>query len=123
MRKPGFSLIELLVVISVLAIVATLSLPTFSRFSASLSLEASAKTLVSELRALQSQAMSQHQTFSLNLAKLNLPQNIKFIKTSNISFASSGFPPPGGSGSLIMQNQFGRQKKIIVSSTGRVRLE
>lgn len=116
-------IVETLIVITVLTILFSISLPAFSNFSAQLSLDTSAKALLSELRNLQSQAVSQHKTLSLNLSNLKLPSGIKFKKVSNISFASSGFTPPSGSGTLILQNHFGHLRKIVVSSAGRVRLE
>ena len=121
--KKGFSLIEIIVVMGVLGALFALSLPISSRFSSVLYLNASAKALASELRNVQSQSILQHKTLSLNLAKLNLPPGIRFANTRDISFSPSGFPPPGKSGTLVLQNSLGRTKKVIVSSAGRVRIE
>jgi prepilin-type N-terminal cleavage/methylation domain-containing protein len=123
MKRKAFSLIEILVVVSILTLALSFAFPTFSRFSEQLSLNAAAKSLASEIRALQSQAILQSKTLNLDLVNIKLPPGINFSKISRISFASSGFPPPGGSGSLVLQNKFGRTRKIIVSSAGRVRLE
>lgn len=123
MKKNGFTLIETLVVVAIIAALFTLSIPTFSRFSAQLSLNTSAKALASKLRAIQTQAVTQHKTLSLDFAKTELASGISILKTSKISFSSSGSPPPGGSGTLMLQNKFGKTKKIIVSSAGRVRVE
>ena len=123
MSKNGFSLVEMVIIISILGVLFAVTLTTFTNFSARLSLVASAKSLAAELRALQSQAITRHETLTLDLAKLNLPRNIKLTKFHNIRFSASGFPPPGGSGTLILENKFGGRKKIIVSSAGRVRLE
>ena len=123
MNRKGFTLIEILIVISVLALIFSITLPTLSTFSAELSLEASTKAVASELRNLQSRAILQHKTLSLDLSKLKLPLGVKNINACNLSFSSSGFPPPGGSGTVILQNKFGRTRKVILSSAGRVRIE
>ncbi|NQT29794.1 MAG: type II secretion system protein [Candidatus Saganbacteria bacterium] len=123
MRRPGFTLVEILIVISILAVTLSISLPTFYSFSGQLSLNASARTVASKLRQLQSQAMLVHETQSLNLASLNLPASIIPIAIGTISFSHTGNPAPGGSGTIILQNRFGKTKSIIVSSLGRVRIE
>jgi hypothetical protein len=51
------------------------------------------------------------------------PPGIKFKRTCDIGFSASGFPPPGKSGTLILEDAGGRTKKVVVSSLGRVRLE
>jgi prepilin-type N-terminal cleavage/methylation domain-containing protein len=121
--RKAFTLIEILITISVLALLLSISFPAFTSFSTQLSLNSSAKALASELRAVQSQAVLEHKTLSLSLGDLKLPPGISPIKTSKISFSSSGCPPPGGSGTLILQNMLGKTRKIIVSSAGRVRIE
>ena len=123
MRKKGFTLIELLVVIAVIGIMMVGTLPQLSSLSAHLRLTAAAKCLAADLRSLQARATSQHETLNLDLNSLTLPAGIKLVKSSQIAFAPSGFTPPGGSGTLVLQNQLGQQKKVIVSSVGRVRLE
>jgi len=123
MSRKGFTLIETLVVVAIIAALFAISIPTYSRFSAQLSLSTSAKAVASNLRAIQTQAVTQHKTLTLDLAKISLPSGISLLKTSSISFSSSGAPPPGGSGTLMLQNKFGQTKKIIISSAGRVRIE
>ncbi len=121
--KKGFSLIEMLVVVGILGMLFALSLPISRSFSSILYLNASAKGLASDLRKVQSQAMLQHKTLSINLGKLKFPPGVSFANTHDMSFSPSGCPPPGKSGTLILQNSFGRTKKVIVSSSGRVRIE
>ena len=123
MKRKAFTLIEILIVISLLALLISISIPTFSRFSAQLCLNTSARALASELRRVQNQAILQHKTLGLDSSKLSLPSGIKSKNECFVSFAASGFPPPGGSGTLILQNRLGQTRKIIVSSAGRVRIE
>ncbi|MEA3494031.1 MAG: type II secretion system protein [Candidatus Margulisiibacteriota bacterium] len=121
--RQGFTLIELLIVISIVGITLFASFPGINRFSKQLSLSGAAKAVVSEIRSIQKNALLRHETLSLNFNKISLPPGINIIKSSNIKFASSGYPPPGGSGSIILQNQNGQTKKVIISSSGRVRVE
>lgn len=123
MSKKGFTLIEVLVVIAVVATITLVSFPAFSLFSAQLSLNAAARAVASDLRKLQSRAMLQHETLQLPGGDLALPPGIQAAKPCDFSFAASGAAPPGGSGTLVLKNRFGRQKKIIVSAAGRVRIE
>lgn len=109
MRRPAFSLIEIITVIAILGAIVFVTLPGLNRFSENLSLQAEAKALVTELRQLQTRARLTHTT--------------QRYGTTNICFAASGFPPPGGSGTIVLSNRFAQQKKIIVASSGRVRLE
>ena len=123
MHKKGFTLVELITVIAILATLLVIFIPRVSVFTLNLYLDASAKAVAANLRNLQSQAITKHQTTSLSLESLALPSQIQIISASNISFASSGFPPPGGSGSILLETRFGKSKKIVVSSSGRVRIE
>jgi prepilin-type N-terminal cleavage/methylation domain-containing protein len=123
MQRKGFTLIESIIVMSIVALLFTISLPRLSAFSKQLYLNNSAKLIASNIRQLQSQARLTHNTQTLDLAKSNLPKGINIIKASNIKFSASGSPPPGGSGSIILQNSLGQTKKIITSSAGRVRIE
>jgi prepilin-type N-terminal cleavage/methylation domain-containing protein len=121
--KKGFTLVEILAVLGVLAVILSFCLPALSHFSARLFLNASSRALASDLRNLQSQAILQHKTLSFDAGKMGLPAGIMLKTTADIRFCPSGFPPPGGSGTLLLQNRSGQSRKIIVSSAGRVRIE
>ena len=121
--KKGFTLIEIMIVIGILGAVLALSAPVTSRFSGVLFLNAAAKALASDLRGLQHQAILRHQTRRFVPAEFDLPPGIRFMSAAGITFSPSGNPPPGGSGSLILQNSLGSTRKVVVSSAGRVRVE
>lgn len=123
MNKRAFTLIELLIVMGILALIVGITIPTFSSFKNQFLLNAAAQKIASELRRIQILASTQHETLSLDPSKLDLPKGIKLKSAKTITFSSSGFPPPGGAGTIVLENQSGKTKKIAVSSMGRVRVE
>ncbi len=110
------------VVIFIVGILFSISLPTLKRFCDSLALNHTAQAIAGEIRTLQVKAYTQHQRLSLDIYRL-LPSNIFIAQVHIFCFSDSGFPVPGGSGTLILRNQSGQTKSIIVSSLGRVRIE
>lgn len=122
-RCPGFTLVEMLVVIGLLTASFAIAIPALSNFSNQFLLKVSARSLASDLRFLQTRAILRHKTLSLNPAECRFPSKIKLVKGKIITFSADGFPPPGGSGSIVIQNTSGKSKKIVVSSVGRVRIE
>ncbi len=116
-------MIEALIVLGTVAILLGIGLPGLGRFSALLSLNGAGKRLASDLRALQSRAILEHAAFSFDMNKIDLPPEIKVTKSASFSFSSSGLPPPGGSGTVVLEDRFGHQRKIVLSSAGRTRVE
>ena len=106
-QKSGFMLVELLAVMSICGLLLSFSFPALARFRASLYLEASAKERVAEIRKAQGLAMSKGETQS----------------SGKFKFSATGFPVPGGSGTEILEGRNGFNRKVIVSSVGRVRIE
>ena len=122
-KRSAFTLIEIIIVISLIGTVLFCAAFPLRRFQTAIYLEATSKRLISELRKTQSQAICRHTTIAFNPSKLRLPQGILLSQAKVIAFAPSGFPAFGKAGSLILQNSFGQTRKIVVSSLGRIRLE
>ncbi|OGC25652.1 hypothetical protein A2291_04480 [candidate division WOR-1 bacterium RIFOXYB2_FULL_42_35] len=122
-KRLAFTLVEIIVVMAVCSVLFSVSFASLRGFLGQIQLEATTKSLVSDLRKMQSQSRLEHKTLAMDLNGLVLPTGINFAQTSQIKFAPSGATAFGGSGSLVLQNSLGRTKKIIVSSIGRVRVE
>ncbi|MFH1541523.1 MAG: type II secretion system protein [bacterium] len=123
MRRRGFTIIEILIVLSIIAVLVISATPLLTRFNNQLTLNAAAKTIASELRLLQTKAKTTHSTMTLNLNNLKIPAKIKISGKTEVSFVSSGAPLPGSSGTITLTNRNGQTKKIVIASSGRVRVE
>ena len=132
MRRPGFSLIETLVVLGLIALFILVSFPVLNIFRQNLSLIYASRQVASDLRAYQQEAFMRQesvsiafagQAYSVGLKKVSLPAGVKVSRSKTISFGSTGFPVPGGSGTVILGGRHSKARKIIVSSSGRIRVE
>jgi len=83
------------------------SLPTLTKYRETIKLEATARVIVADLRRTQCSAHASNESISSN----------------GFTFSRTGFPTPGGSGTLVLSGHFARERKVIVSSVGRVRFE
>jgi|GEM_PF-1181617 len=122
LNRKAFTLVETVTVIGIIGVLLALSLPLSRSFASALHLNASARAVASELRLVQGRAILEHRTLSPDLSRLDLAPGIKLVPRP-ICFSPSGCPPPGGSGTLFLSNRLGSVKKVIVSSSGRVRVE
>jgi prepilin-type N-terminal cleavage/methylation domain-containing protein len=123
MRKSGFSLIELVVVISIVGILLTVAIPITNYFAQHFALDSSARLVASDLRKEQRLSSLEHTERSYDPTKAALPGGITLLAAKIIKFSASGFPSFGGVGTITLQNRFGEVKKVVVSSVGRVRIE
>ena len=129
--KKGFSLIEIIVVISIISIIFVFANLNFGSFGERASFSASLKSIVSNLRMCQQNAISKKETVEIVFKKTRytfdskskeLPKSIYIETPKMIRFSSSGNTPPGGSGTIILKSK-NQSAKIIVSTIGRVRIE
>lgn len=138
MRKPqAFTLLEMVMVIVIMAIILAVTIPTTFQFSRLINLDAAARSVVSDLNSARQLARSSSRhiqvSFSGNTISFKdgtkqiktgaLPAGIKFTYPKTLGFAASGFPSPGESGTVIIGNMRQGQRKVIVSSLGRIRVE
>ncbi|MBI5078696.1 prepilin-type N-terminal cleavage/methylation domain-containing protein [Candidatus Saganbacteria bacterium] len=106
-RKLGYTLVELMMVVGICGLFFAFAFPALWRFKNSVCIKASALELASGIRRIQSEAVCRGENLSVGRFK----------------FSRSGFPLPGGSGTQVLENRFGRSRRVIVSAVGRVRVE
>lgn len=146
--RQAFTLIEILVVLGIIAIVFTMSLPFFSRFASGQRLKAGAREISSVLQAARSYATTRHRAYYVNfdLEKgefwvsyndpiagertvekvFSLPQAIDITQT-DFTNDRVEFKPTGGAlsgGSIWIADKKGNIRRIVVSKvTGSVKIE
>ncbi len=141
--KKGFTILELLIVISLVSLLMSISAMNMAGLKRALLLDNSANELANTLTIMKQTAISSSgrtglvcnvkkyyietlDLFSNSMKKTreaSLPDGICFKEPCEISFSQSGFPIPGYSGTITMSDRSERIKKIIVSSFGRIRIE
>ncbi len=143
MRK-GFSLIEIIIAISIIAILFGFSISTLLGLSESISLSVAAREIATQLRLSQGLAQSMHKNHIIEFSKssskysvlrreydgrteiyktFNLPKGINFKEDKTFEFSASGFPLPSKFGTITIESFRGGKRSIIVSSVGRVRIQ
>ena len=146
--RQGFTLIEILVVLGIIAIVFTISVPFFSRFASGARLKGGAREISSVLQAARSYATTRHRAYYVNfdLEKgefwisyndpkagerivekiFSLPQAVDITQT-DFTDDRVEFKPTGGAvegGSIWVADKRGNIRRIVVSKvTGSVRIE
>ena len=144
--SKGFTLVELCVVLSVFALLLMLSISSFKIFVEVNYLSSFKRQIVSDLREAKHLAQKSGNYVSCHFypenggilarytistikpdgeailfKQVELPSLLNFTSEKEIRFASSSFCMPGYLGSIYLSAKSGKTKRIVVSSTGRVR--
>jgi prepilin-type N-terminal cleavage/methylation domain-containing protein len=140
-KTPGFSLIELLIAISVIIILISISIPTITAYQKSLSLNTEATKLIGKLRLAQQRAISEQSKYSLELnpelnnyslinnqnsstiETIDLPADLQLTDLSGFLNNRATFNPIGAvdyEGQFSLQNQTGLSILIQVKSSGYI---
>jgi len=149
-RESGFTLIEMMVVIAVLAIVAAIAIPNFMTLLPGMRLNGAARQVMGDLMAARMKAVKLNKDTKVTFKDNNYEYEVWYdedgdgnedtseITTKNIqtnyhdvTFSSTGnpiFSPRGTAntgGTITLTNSTnGKQKKVKVHSfTGRVKIE
>lgn len=101
--QPGFTLIELMVVVVIVAVLGIIALPSYQQYSIRAQ-RTEAKTALLQLAANQERFYLQNNTYTNNLAALGFPGGVseKGVYTLNIplanaqTFQANATPTPGG---------------------------
>jgi prepilin-type N-terminal cleavage/methylation domain-containing protein len=131
----GFSLVELLVALAVIAIVAAFALPAWNRLLPTYQLDSSARQIQSELYHIKMRAASENVGFQLAysqggseytiqrdssaLTTKPLSEGVVITKAGTISFSPRG---TAGANRVRLRSAEGHCKQVVVSATGRVRV-
>jgi len=134
-RGFGFSVIELLTVLAVMAIMAGFALPGWIRLLPSYHLSSSARQVQSELNSIRMRAVAENVNFQFvyteggadysilkegkNWQSKVLPEGISITKAGAISFSPRG---TAGANRVRLRSADGSCQQIVVSATGRVRI-
>ncbi len=133
--RHGFSILEMAATLLLMAILAAIAAPHWSKLFPSYRLDSSTRQLKSELHSLKMRAASENASFQLQyvsgaadyaiqrddavLLRKTLPEGVVITKAGNVSF----FPRGTASGNHIrLRNSDGACKQVVVSGTGRIRI-
>jgi len=133
--RLGFSLLELVVVLALMAILAAIALPGWSRLLPAYQLDSSVRQMQSELHSIKMRAAAENTGFQLAylagasqytiqadtkvLATKPLPEGIVITKAGTVSFSPRG---TAGANRVRLRNSAGLCKQVVISATGRVRI-
>ncbi len=139
----GFSLLEALVVVAIIAIIALIGVPVYINLQPQLKLQAAARSLAADLRLAQEAAVTEQinylvafntneNSYSLvnsqtgvTVKKIFLDKQVKISSVAGLSnnqavFNSSGALSYGGT--IILQNSNNQQKTITLQPSGYVQI-
>ena len=113
----GLTLVECGIVVFILAVLATLAIPSFQKYAANGNLKAAAREIVSDFLRLKQRAMSENTTFSL---KFDVTQNNYLIQGGGTNQTKT--PAYFASDIMITSANFGGGSSITFQTRGTTSL-
>ncbi|HEX6437580.1 MAG TPA: GspH/FimT family pseudopilin [Candidatus Binatia bacterium] len=133
--RVGFSLIELIVVLSLMGILFAIGIPASNKLLLSYQLNGSARRVQTDLQNIKMRAAAENLGFQFTygagsgsytirrdgavFVSKPLPEGIVITQAGTVSFSPRG---TAGSNRIRLQNRGGACKQVVVSSTGRIRV-
>lgn len=121
-NNRGFTLLELVLVLGMIAAAGAILLPLALRFSPQISLDRAAEQVLAQLNGARMEAMRQNRVLRLTAADLVPPAGFRLIfPASGVDFAPDGF---SAGARLRLEGPGGASRALLVEPvSGRVRLE
>jgi prepilin-type N-terminal cleavage/methylation domain-containing protein len=133
-EKNGFSIIELVVVLALMAVIAAVALPRWTSWLPAYALNNSTRQVQSELHYIKMRAAAENVSFQLayvqGSASYTIERDTKALTTKPLAAGTTitkegsiSFSPRGTASAnrIRLRNINGSCKQIVVSPTGRVR--
>ena len=133
--RAGFSVIELIVVLTLMAILLAIGIPASSKLLLSYQLNGSARRVQTELQNIKMRAAAENLGFQFAygagggsytirrngsaVVSKPLPEGIVITQAGTVSFSPRG---TAGSTRIRLQSREGVCKQVVVSATGRIRV-
>lgn len=134
-NRVGFSVIELIVVLSLMGILLAIGVPASNKLLISYQLNSSARRVQTELQNIKMRAAAENLGFQFAygagsasytirrdgsvFVNKPLPQGIQIIQAGTVSFSPRG---TAGGNRIRLRSSEGGCKQVVVSSTGRIRV-
>lgn len=138
-HQNGFTLVELMITIAILAIVAAMAVPSFNSVISAQNLKASTESLASEIKVARTKAILHKQSVTLNLASSGTATHNQFfwmpdgkvrLKTpaqNRVVFNGSGIvtsPAPTGDQPIVLElcgkSGSSDSKRITITKFGKI---
>jgi prepilin-type N-terminal cleavage/methylation domain-containing protein len=137
--KKGYTVIEMILVITIIGILATLSMPIYKKTVAHYRHSSALRMIATDIRLIQQQSITENQSYGLVFNNIDymlvhgessesreLPEGNHIIGTdfedNSLSFNPSGEPSKGG-GTIIVGGDSGNKSYIMITpATGKVKI-
>ncbi|MCF8009759.1 MAG: prepilin-type N-terminal cleavage/methylation domain-containing protein [Clostridiales bacterium] len=148
-KKEGFTLIELMVVLLLVGLTVTVTVPLFHGALGRCRLHLAARQMITDIREVEYMALSREDTYKVKFYidpdrvnprdKYYIMQGISVIKSIELPAGvnlygtnfyndrfyinASGYPMGGFGGTIHLENDSDKHLYIIIAKTGRVRMD